>query len=248
MLTILIVKIVLMLLFCNVSNSAPVHSVAGHDVSPPIKVVKSGVAANVASRQDRKHQKRHGKTIILITPNILNLSFNGSSTDDLIPATFPDLPMVNVSFPNHSIGCITGCGGAAMPLTPQKAARDTKDMIMVMMFSLWIIFAISILIFCGFCYCRRHSQNVQLFESPGFDEALHSYVLATFAHAERMARLAKRKEKLAELELHKTEMVCEVPTFLVHHYHFVGLTFLTLFSCARLSIRPSFSCSQKNAL
>jgi hypothetical protein len=144
--------------------------------------------------------------------------------------------MVNLSFPNQSIGCITGCGEVAMS---PKAARDTKDMIMVMMFSLWIAFAVAILIFCGFCYCRRHAQNVQLFESPGFDEALQSYVLATFAHAQRMARLTKRKEKLAELELHKTEMVCEVHTFLVHHYHFEGLTFsMFFFLCS--SVHSSF--------
>lgn len=199
---------VLMLLFWIVLNSASVHSVVVQHVTPLIEVGR-----NVQGK-DHKQQERHDNTIILIQPNILTLSFNGSSTDDLLPTAFPDLSTANLSLPNKSTDCITGC--VAVTMDPPKAARDTADMIMVMMFSLWIVFAVAVLIFCGFCYCRRHAQNDQLFESPGFDEALQSYVLATFAHAQRIARLTKRKEKLAELELQKTEMVCEVHALLAY--------------------------------
>lgn len=201
-------KIVFMLLFWIALNSAPVHSAVVQDVTSLIEV------GHNEPGKDNKQQQRHDTTIILIQPNILTLSFNGSSSDDLLPTAFPDISTANLTLPNKSAGCITGC--VAVTMDPPKAARDTADIIMVMMFSLWIVFAFAVLIFCGFCYCRRHAQNDQLFESPGFDEGLQSYVLATFAHAQRIARLIKRKEKLAELELQKTEMVREVHALLVY--------------------------------
>lgn len=163
---------------------------------PPINEVSS---STVAPEQE---QQRQDQTILLIkSPDQLTLSFNDSSWAEFGPTTFPELPMMNLSFPNQSI---TGIDNYHT-----KNAPNAAELMMVMMFSLWIVFALAILVFCGCCYFRRHGNNDHFLESNAFDEALQNYVLATFAHAQRISRLIRRKEKLAERTLQKTEMVSQ---------------------------------------
>lgn len=97
---------------------------------------------------------------------------------------------------------------------------DTSEMLVFMIFLIWIIFACLLFFICACCHPRMHRGNLERdLEARGFDEALQNYIFMTIVHAQQISEMIREKEKLASLILENTKMVRGMILFMLLHHH-----------------------------